>query len=56
MSCFWSHKWSKWTEAVNVEGTRNTLRGKSVDVTVAIQQRTCEKCGETEVKHTLPLA
>jgi len=52
MSCFFGHKWTKWTR-VNVEyihwpKMRDGSLGPSVKYTKQMQKRECLKCGYIE--------
>ena len=49
-SCWWSHKWTRWerSESLTYTNTHHKTGEKSNE---PIQERTCMKCGKTEVRH-----
>ena len=46
-SCFWKHKWSRWTECQTVIGYKSD---PSKEYLQASQRRYCIKCGKVQVE------
>ena len=46
MSCFWHHKWNKWSKPEFKDIVLRDYYGETTHVRRKAQDRTCEKCGK----------
>lgn len=47
MSCFWSHKWSEWSNIITKQ-MMYEMGGQAIRGVEHIQQRTCSVCNEVQ--------